>query len=268
MVTRLAYFVIGLMLATTPVYAADGVIEINQASVEAADGFPFVINEGGSYVLTSNLQVDTADTDGISIQGNLIDLDLNGFIIRGSGSGGSGVTAFFAQLDSYNAENTVRNGSIEGFEKGVDIGTGLVENIRARSNSGVGIFAVEAKVANCKANNNGSGIVGASVVDSEARDNAQFGIKASRLAARNYAEGNGGAEIILESDAAGLVIENVAIAGGGIVAIEMIGRSQGIGYANNTIRGLIEGGQAIGCNLHDNFVACPEGAVAALKPSK
>jgi hypothetical protein len=37
--------------------AVDGVIEINQAKVLAAGGFPFFITTGGSYRLTSNLTV-------------------------------------------------------------------------------------------------------------------------------------------------------------------------------------------------------------------
>ena len=40
--------------------AADGVIEINQASVKAAGGFPFVISQPGSYRLTGNLDVTDA----------------------------------------------------------------------------------------------------------------------------------------------------------------------------------------------------------------
>ncbi len=39
---------------TLTAQAADGVIEINRASVEAGGGFPYVISEPVSYNLTGN----------------------------------------------------------------------------------------------------------------------------------------------------------------------------------------------------------------------
>lgn len=39
---------------------APGQIEINQASVEASGGFPYSINQPGSYVLMSDLVVPTS----------------------------------------------------------------------------------------------------------------------------------------------------------------------------------------------------------------
>ncbi len=65
-----------------PVFAVDGVIEINQAAVNAAGGFPFVINTPGSYRLTGNLTVP-AETTAIQIAASQVTLDLNGFAILG-----------------------------------------------------------------------------------------------------------------------------------------------------------------------------------------
>ena len=50
---------------TLTAHAADGVIEINQATVEANDGFPYVISEPGSYILTGHLSVLNANTTAI-----------------------------------------------------------------------------------------------------------------------------------------------------------------------------------------------------------
>ena len=60
--------------------AVDGVIEINQARVIAAGGFPFKIISFGSYRLTSNLSVNSA-ADGIDVNASYVDIDLNGFAI-------------------------------------------------------------------------------------------------------------------------------------------------------------------------------------------
>ena len=68
---------------TLTVQAADGVIEINQASVEAAGGFPFEITQAGSYRLTGNLEVDDVDTTAIWVRASYVTVDLNGFSILG-----------------------------------------------------------------------------------------------------------------------------------------------------------------------------------------
>ena len=65
--------------------AVDGVIEINDASIVAASGYPGVIGASGSYVLTSNL-APPAGVDGISVDAHDVTLDLNGFEINGGGA--------------------------------------------------------------------------------------------------------------------------------------------------------------------------------------
>lgn len=70
------------VLVALPVFAGDGRVEINQASVVEAGGFPYTINAPGSYVLTSDLIV-SVDVTAISIATNDVTLDLNGFRIAG-----------------------------------------------------------------------------------------------------------------------------------------------------------------------------------------
>lgn len=103
--------------------AADGRIEINQAVVEAAGGFPYVLSGPGSYVLTGPLTVP-ASTDGLRL-GNEVVLDLNGFSITGpatcAASGcaagtGLGIRGNHPSLDGNAC--TVRNGTIRGFAGG------------------------------------------------------------------------------------------------------------------------------------------------------
>ncbi len=116
--------------------AAAGVIEINQAIVEADGGFPYVISEPGSYILTGNLSVPDGDTTAIEVRADDVTLDLNGFTIQCSdsdgascdpesplGFNGDGVTAFFNNLVIH---FTLVGGL--GLGDNVSIGQGLTEN--------------------------------------------------------------------------------------------------------------------------------------------
>src|SRR5262245_30660355 len=66
--------------------AVDGVIEINDASILAAGGYPGVIGVPGSYVLTGNL-TPPPGANGINVLAPDVTLDLNGFAITGAGGG-------------------------------------------------------------------------------------------------------------------------------------------------------------------------------------
>ena len=100
---------------------ADGRIEINQASVEAAGGFPFTISAPGNYVLTGPLTVP-ADTDGFLLTTSEVVIDLNGFSISSRAScnttscpSGTG-TAIRPQSGIAHAHRcTMRNGIVRGF---------------------------------------------------------------------------------------------------------------------------------------------------------
>lgn len=111
-----------LGLAATPALAGDGRIEISQAVVDAQGGFPYVITQSGSYLLTSDLTVTDPDTDAIRVDGDDVSVDLGGFEIRGpsvcsnfacvpTGAGiGIDATGHGALL--------LRNGTIRGFPFG------------------------------------------------------------------------------------------------------------------------------------------------------
>jgi len=98
-----------LLLLAGPVLAIDGVLEINQAKVDGNGGFPFLIDEPGSYRLTSNLSVPDADRDGIVITASHVTLDLNGFTINATNIGLS-VGVFGSGTNVW-----VMNGTIYGF---------------------------------------------------------------------------------------------------------------------------------------------------------
>ena len=123
--------------------AADGQILINQATVMAAGGFPYNINQPGSYKLSGNLTVPDANTIAIQVNVQDVSIDLNGFSIIGPcgtsvscglHTGGIGV---FSSADN----TSVVNGEIKGMgSAGVELaGNGRVERIRAVSNGRFGI---------------------------------------------------------------------------------------------------------------------------------
>lgn len=120
--------------------AVDGTIEINQAKVLAAGGFPYTIcgspppacdSDGaitGSYRLTSNLTVSSTSADAIDVTASHVTIDLNGFSIAGPGvsSTGDGINGSTA------GALTVENGTVTGFMIDVYTGNyGIVRNVHA-----------------------------------------------------------------------------------------------------------------------------------------
>lgn len=107
--------------------AADGVIELNQACVQAGcvpgddPGFPIVIGTPGSYKLTGNLDVST-DVTAISITAHSVTLDLNGFKIEGAYTCGTsppdceGSTGI--GIEATGVFTTVINGQVRNFGGG------------------------------------------------------------------------------------------------------------------------------------------------------
>ena len=67
--------------------AGDGAIDINQAKVMAAGGFPFNISSRGRYRLTSSL-LNNASANAIEVGASFVDIDLNGFTVRSLMGGG------------------------------------------------------------------------------------------------------------------------------------------------------------------------------------
>ena len=104
-----ALLAISFAIATPPALAEDGVIEINQAKINASGSPIFSISSPGSYKLTSNITVTTAVTEAISIGASQVTLDLNGFSISGSSIGNSDI---FAQANTTGF--VLKNGTIVG----------------------------------------------------------------------------------------------------------------------------------------------------------
>jgi parallel beta-helix repeat protein len=130
--------------------AVDGTIEINDAKVIAAGGYPYKITASGSYRLTSKLK-PPASTDGIDVSASNVTIDLNGFAIIGPGS--SAITPVGISAGGAN-EVTVENGTVTGFGIGVELGNfGIVKNVHADVN-GSGIqTGFDGLVEDCTANN-------------------------------------------------------------------------------------------------------------------
>jgi hypothetical protein len=127
--------------------AVDGTIEINQAKVLAAGGFPYTVSKPGSYRLTGNLTIP-GSTDGIDVTADGATIDLNGFSVTSITGSGVGVNA------SGGGDITVENGQVTGFSDGVDSGPwGIVRKVHAEANSHYGINAGNYSVVEgCTAN--------------------------------------------------------------------------------------------------------------------
>lgn len=140
-------------------YAADGQIKIGQT---ASTTFPIVIDQPGSYVLTSNLVVSTTNVIGILIAVDNVTLDLNGHALIGPGIGSGGIDA--RGIDARFRKNiTIKNGTVGGFQSDgialqVNSTNNIVKDIKAYNNGLAGIVVTNAIVTNCTANSNSWGI--------------------------------------------------------------------------------------------------------------
>jgi hypothetical protein len=217
-------------------WAVDGVIEINQASVKAAGGFPFTISQSGSYRLTGNLDLTDAtalpggqtpqQTTAIAVTASDVTIDLNGFTIKGATSCSGGTcspTGIGSGIDGSSKGNVaVLNGTVRGMGSfGVILGRqSRVERVRSVSNGGIGIRA-EA-VINCTANLNGlAGIDTAeSVIDTVTEENGQDGIIGAHSAVNCTARLNVGNGIEAHTVANSTSENNQGI---GVVATTAIG---------------------------------------------
>jgi hypothetical protein len=178
--------VLSLALLPVCVSAVDGLVLINQSTLNSAGG-TYQITQPGSYRLSGNLTVTKADRDAIEINSDNVTLDLNGFTIggpvicTGSPPNCTGVGRF--GVSSSNQNSSVKNGVIRGFAIGLFLtGSGLVEDLQTSGNSDTGIIANGVfVVARCLANNNGGtgmAVSGASISDSTSSGNGQDGFQA------------------------------------------------------------------------------------------
>lgn len=160
--------------------AVDGTIEINDAKVKAAGGYPYKITTRGSYRLTGNLMTP-ASTDGIDVTAANVTIDLNGFSITGPGSTNSVPFGINASGES---DVTVENGTATGFGEGVQVGpSGIVRNVHADAN-GMGISGgnntlITGCTANSSTDTSGDAILcvaGCAISGNTANGNANVGI--------------------------------------------------------------------------------------------
>ena len=165
-------------------YGADGQIKISQPT-----SFPVVINQPGSYVLTSNIVVSIADVHGISITADNVTLDLNGHALIGPGK--TSRTSGHGIYVSNRSNVAVINGTVRNFG-----GRGVrawgqntqVKDIRAYGNGYIGIEAWNSIVTNCSTRGNGDdGIyaLSSTVTNCTAYGNDDCGIYGSELTVSN-----------------------------------------------------------------------------------
>lgn len=191
---RFALAAFGYAAMLPAAHATDGVIEINQAKVNASGGYPYVISQSGSYRLTSNLVSPDALDSVIKVAASNVSIDMNGFTISGpvSCSGYlAPATCSFTGLptgagigyDSFAnppvSNVRVRNGQVVGMGYGVHLPDGEVDHVIARSNRISGIYFLgSGMVRNSGAiENGGTGIeTGGTVQSCVAEKNSWAGV--------------------------------------------------------------------------------------------
>jgi hypothetical protein len=244
---------VGIAISAAPVWAVDGVIQINQAKALAgavtagdAPGFPVTISEPGSYRLTSDLTVPNSNTNAVSITADGVTLDLNGFSIAGpttctysnpdvtcggTEGTGTGVVAATSRV-------SVLNGRVRGMgSNAIELGAlGRVEDVDVVSNGGAGITLGTAGIAqrNRVSLNLGSGITagdGARVTENRVLYNEGSGISTAVSAAvtGNISAINDQHGIVATSDATivGNIsfvneVTGVSVTSGGVVDSNLI----------------------------------------------
>lgn len=195
---RIVILVLLVLSLGQHLYAADGVLEINQTCAlnggcfaGDSDGFPVTIVNSGSYRLTGNLDLTSIpDTIAIQIDAPHVTLDLGGFEIAGpvtcTGSGptldcGTPGSATGIRLNGSADGTLLRNGTIRNMNSSGVGSSGsrreTLSNLRAYNNARSGFsVGVSSIVGDCIAAENGD-------------DGFNLGIGA--VVERATAEGNG-----------------------------------------------------------------------------
>ena len=176
--------------------AVDGTIEINQAKVLAAGGFPYVIGASGSYRLTGNLSV-AASKDAIDVNDSSVTIDLNGFSITGPGSSapiGINASAVFGV--------SVENGTVDGFNTGLQLGgQAIVRNVHADADTFGIVLGAGSLIQGCTATGDtqyGIRVGGATVISGNTVNGGNNGISCNGsgcLITYNSIDNNSGAGI-------------------------------------------------------------------------
>jgi hypothetical protein len=272
-----------------------GSIDVSQARVDAGGGFPFTISEAGSYRLTSNLTVTSASTPAIVVNADGVDLDLNGFTVRGpvSCTGGQGSSVSCpgqspagVGISSSADQVVVRNGIVHGVGgsgleltgegvrvegvialenggDGFDVGNGaLLTKCLAVRNGGRGfaLGSASSLTASSASDNGSNGVAasfGVTITGNASQGNASTGIGASRgsTIANNAVHGNGGTGV---SCTVGCTVHGNAISSNGNIGLTLQSTS---GYKNNVIHSHATEPVSGGVNVSPNL--CDGSTVAA-----
>ncbi len=245
------FTVMFLLLALTRpgshVLAENGRIEINQSSIDAAGGFPYTISTPGSYVLTSNLLNPSKDTHSLLISAARVQLDLNGFRIKGPITCTSACSDLGtgSHINVTAADAVIRNGTLRGAG-----GSGIIassaaarlrlERVRLVENGGRGMDASGSPavvVLYSSVYRNGSdGLflgTGARVEENVLAENDAAGVAvfAGARIAHNYLASNGQSGI--KAFGASTVLENYSVNNTNF-GLELYGNG---GYGGNLVDG-------------------------------
>jgi hypothetical protein len=247
-----AFFAAAMLLAfAATAGAVDGTIEINQATVLAAGGFPYHIspNNPGSYRLTGNLTVPSGSGAGIESFGNPVTIDLNGFSMIGGGDG-QGIIG---------QTTTVENGTVKGFTTGLSLGpNSIVKSVHADLNGQRGIVTGDSSVIEgCTANSNGTFGISAtnnSVIEgSTANYNASTGIfcQTGCMISGNTVNTNGSFGVEIQSGPS-LILHNTIISTTMNSAVGISAPNAQTGYGENVINGFGSGYVSGGTSMKNN----------------
>jgi hypothetical protein len=108
--------------------------QINQTGISS---FPYTITKPGSYILTSNINAGTA-LYAFLVEANNVTLNLNGFTVSGavvcspSSCNTNNNTFGIYSFSSY-TNTTVENGTVTGFNNGVNINEGTIHDLTVTS---------------------------------------------------------------------------------------------------------------------------------------
>jgi hypothetical protein len=252
-----------ILLATCVAVANDGALEINAACIATgcfpgdAPGLPVQTQAGKHYVMTSDVAVPSANTDGINLAAYAT-LDMNGFalagpvtctgapaVCAGSGSGIGIITGTGA---------TVRNGTVRGMgSTGQQVSKAvLIENLFIEQNAGSGIAGTSdgAIIRGCRISRNGItgislagfGSAGGVVTGNTIVENGGFGVDGNAiLVLGNSIAGNDNAGIAL----------NVGSSNGGFTQNVITNNNGGNASAQTS------GGKDLGANVCGTRTTCP-----------
>jgi hypothetical protein len=230
MMRRVVCFAFGVgFCLSTSASAVDGVREINQSNVSGNPTVLHIIDQPGSYRLTSDLAVP-AGRNGIDINADDVTLDLNGFTIRGPG--GAGTTRGIALGTGTNIE--IRNGTVRDIS-----GSGIhataatavrVIDVRVLNVDDVGINLEAGAMPPF-----GQHLVRGCTVRGSGAEGVRL-LGAGSLAERN---------LLRDNTSVGLVLSSSGAFGGNVITANNGGGSQ------------VMGGVSIACNLMGMVANCP-----------